>query len=73
MDNYDMALLKKVHLTEKKSLQLRIEAFNILNHAQFFGAQSVDGNIDSTTFGDVITAAPPRLVQVGAKFFLSAD
>jgi hypothetical protein len=69
MDNYDMALLKNVRLTEVKSLQFRIEAFNIFNHAQFFGAQSVDGNIDSSTFGNVIAAAPPCLVQFGAKFF----
>jgi hypothetical protein len=68
MDNYDMALLKNVHLTESKSLQFRFEAFNIFNHAQFFGPQAVDGNIDSSTFGDVISAAPPRLMQLAAKF-----
>jgi hypothetical protein len=68
MDNYDVALLKKIRLTESKSFQLRLEAFNLFNHAQFFGPQAVDGNIDSSTFGDVISAAPPRLVQVGAKF-----
>jgi hypothetical protein len=68
LDNYDMALLKNVHLTESKSLQFRIEAFNIFNHAQFFGPQSVDGNIDSSTFGDVVSAQPPRLVQLAAKF-----
>jgi hypothetical protein len=69
MDNYDIALLKNVRLTEAKSLQFRIEAFNAFNHAQFFGPQAVDGNIDSSTFGQVISAAPPRLVQLGAKFF----
>ncbi len=68
LDNYDMALLKNVHLTESKSLQFRIEAFNIFNHAQFFGPQSVDGNINSSTFGDVVSAQPPRLVQLAAKF-----
>jgi hypothetical protein len=68
MDNFDMALLKNVRLTESKSLQFRIEAFNAFNHAQFFGPQAVDGNIDSSTFGQVISAAPPRLVQLGAKF-----
>ena len=68
MDNYDMALLKNFHLTESKSLQFRIEAFNAFNHAQFFGPQAVDGNIDSSTFGQVVNAAPPRLVQLGAKF-----
>jgi Carboxypeptidase regulatory-like domain len=69
MDNYDMALLKSLRLTESKSLQLRIEGFNIFNHAQFFGAQSVDGNISDllTTFGQVVSADPPRLVQLGMK------
>ncbi|HEY6291712.1 MAG TPA: carboxypeptidase regulatory-like domain-containing protein [Terriglobia bacterium] len=69
MDNWDVALLKNLRLTESKSLQLRLEGFNLLNHAQYFGPQAVDGNIDSSTFGQVTSAAPPRLVQLGAKFF----
>jgi hypothetical protein len=68
MSNFDLALQKNLRLTEGKSLQLRVEAFNAFNHAQFFGPQAVDGNIDSATFGQVISAAPPRLVQLGAKF-----
>jgi hypothetical protein len=63
-----MALLKNVRFTEAASVQLRIEAFNVYNHAQFFGPQAVDGNINSSTFGQVVSAAAPRLVQVGAKF-----
>jgi hypothetical protein len=69
MDNFDMALLKNVRLTESKSLQFRLEAFNAFNHAQFFGPQAVDGNIASSTFGQVISASSPRLVQLGLKFF----
>jgi len=68
MENFDMALLKNLRLTESKSVQFRVEAFNVLNHAQFFGPQAVDGNISSATFGQVVSAAPPRLVQLGAKF-----
>ena len=68
MENFDVALLKSVRLTESKSLQLRIEAFNVINHAQFFGPQAIDGNIGSSTFGQVVSAAAPRLVQAGAKF-----
>jgi hypothetical protein len=71
-DNYDLALLKNVRLTEAKSLQFRFEAFNAFNHAQFFGPQSVDGNIadqgPSGTFGEVVSAQPPRIAQLGAKF-----
>jgi hypothetical protein len=68
MDNYDMALLKNLRLSESKSLQFRLEGFNVFNHAQFFGPQAVDGNIGSATFGQVIAADAPRLVQLGAKF-----
>jgi hypothetical protein len=68
MDNYDMALAKSVPLTESKSLQFRFEAFNVFNHSQFFGPQSVDGNIGSSTFGRVVSADSARLVQLGAKF-----
>jgi hypothetical protein len=68
LDNYDMALLKTVGLTESKSLQFRLECFNIFNHAQFFGPQSVDGNIGSPSFARVVSANPPRLIQLGAKF-----
>jgi hypothetical protein len=68
MQNFDMAILKNLALAESKTLQFRLEAFNVLNHAQFFGPQVVDGNIGSSTFGQVVSAAAPRLVQAGIKF-----
>jgi hypothetical protein len=67
LDNYDMALMKSLLLTEIKSLQFRFEGFNIFNHAQFYGPTSVNGNINSASFGDVVSAAPPRLMQVAVK------
>ena len=63
-----MALAKKLQLTESKSLLFRVEAFNAFNHAQFNGPGSVDGNIGSSTFGHVISAAPPRILQGALKF-----
>jgi hypothetical protein len=68
IDNYDLALLKSVALSESKSLQFRFEGFNAFNHAQFYGPASVNGNINSSSFGQVVTAAPPRLMQAAAKF-----
>jgi hypothetical protein len=68
IDNYDMALLKNVPLNESKSLQFRFEGFNVFNHAQFYGPASVDGNIGSSSFGRVVTAAAPRLMQTAVKF-----
>jgi carboxypeptidase family protein len=68
MDNYDMALSKNLPVTESKSLEFRVEAFNIFNHAQFYGPTSVNGNINSSSFGQVVSAASPRLMQVAVKF-----
>jgi hypothetical protein len=68
IENFDLALQKNTSLGESRSLELRIEAFNAFNHAQFYGPNSVDGNISSSTFGQVVSAAPPRLVQVALKF-----
>ncbi|MGO9126358.1 MAG: carboxypeptidase regulatory-like domain-containing protein [Terriglobales bacterium] len=68
IDNYDMALLKNLPLTESKSLEFRVEAFNLFNHAQFYGPTSVNGNINSSSFGEVVSAAAPRLMQVAVKF-----
>jgi hypothetical protein len=68
MNNWDIALLKDTNLTESKVVEFRLETFNAFNHTQFFGANSVDGNINDSTFGQVISAVPPRLVQVSLKF-----
>jgi hypothetical protein len=65
--NFDLALSKNLPLTESKAMLFRIEAFNLFNHAEFNGPSSVDGNIDSATFGKVISAAPARVMQAAVK------
>jgi hypothetical protein len=66
-DNYDMALAKSLALTESTTLLFRVEAFNVFNHAQFNGPNAIDGNIGSSTFGNAISAAPPRILQGAVK------
>lgn len=68
IDNLDLTLTKKFKVTESKSFEFRLEAFNAFNHAQFYGAASVDGEVNDPHFGEVVSAASPRLVQLGAKF-----
>ena len=68
VNNWDMALHKITKLTESKSIEFRFETFNTFNHAQFYGAGSVDGNINDATFGKVLKAAPPRISQAAVKF-----
>ena len=69
-NNYDMSLGKTLPLSESKSLLFRLEAFNVFNHAQFFGPAAVDGNISDigTTWGHVVSSVPGRVMQVTAKF-----
>jgi hypothetical protein len=66
--NFDMALRRLFQFTEAKALELRLETFNTFNHTQFFGPVAVDGDIDSALFGQVVKAAPPRLMQAALKF-----
>jgi hypothetical protein len=68
MLNFDVALRKTVRLSESRSLELRWEAFNVFNHAQFYGAAAVNGNISSAGFGQIVNAAAPRQIQMAAKF-----
>jgi hypothetical protein len=65
INNWDMALLKDTHITESTLLQFRFEWFNLYNHAQF---NTPVGLINSSVFGDVVTAANPRIGQVALKF-----
>ncbi len=66
-DNTDFALAKSTTVLDGKELQVRAEAFNVFNHAQFFGPASVEGNVGSATFGQIVSAAAPRLMQVSAR------
>jgi len=68
INNFDLTLQKTVRLAESKSLEFRVEAFNVFNHAQFYGPASVDGQVEDPNFGQIVSAAAPRLVQLVAKF-----
>ncbi len=67
MFNSDIALLRNFKFSESKVLQFRLETFNTFNHTQFFGPAAVNGDISSPLFGQVVKAAPPRLVQAALK------
>jgi hypothetical protein len=68
IDNFDLTLEKLLRVTESKSFEFRLEAFNALNHGQFYGPAAVDGEVNDPHFGEVVSAASPRLVQLAAKF-----
>jgi len=68
MFNTDLALLRNFQISESKALQFRLETFNLFNQAQFFGPAAVNGNVNSSLFGQVVNAAPPRLMQLALKY-----
>ncbi len=65
INNWDMALLKNLRLTESKTLEFRAEFFNAFNHAQFLNP---NGNFLSSDFGFVTGARDPRIGQLAIKF-----
>jgi hypothetical protein len=67
IENVDLAIVKNTPFGGSRMVQLRLEAFNVFNHPQFYGPGAVDGNIASPTFGNIVDAASPRLMQIAVK------
>ncbi len=68
IENFDLTLQKNVRLADQRAVEFRVEGFNAFNHAQFCGPASVDGQVEDPNFGQIVSAAAPRLVQLAAKF-----
>jgi len=64
LNNFDTALLKSTEITERIKLEFRAEFFNVFNHTQF---ANIDGNFNSSTFGEATTAGDPRIGQLALK------
>ena len=68
LEDIDATLSKTAHFSDGSSAEFRAEAFNLFNHAQFFGPASVEGNISSGSFGTAVSAMPPRLMQLALRY-----
>ena len=68
MENLDATLSKTISIEGTRTLEVRAEAFNLVNHAQFFGASTVQGNVSSSDFGQAVSAMPPRLMQLALRY-----
>ena len=73
--NQDVSILKDVRIRERQSLQFRMDATNVFNHATFNIADQATSttqtylNINSTTFGKVTTSLfGSRLVQLSMSY-----
>ena len=78
----DISLVKNCELGETRRLEMRADAFNIANHPNLappytnagFGVTAAGalntayhGQAGATSVGQIITAAPPRQIQISAK------
>jgi hypothetical protein len=62
----DMSVQRRFRITERQSLELRMEGVNILNHPTFYVG---DQNINSTTFGALGSMFnTPRVMQFAARY-----
>lgn len=70
-NNYNMAILKDTRFTERHSVQLRADFYNLLNHPNFFIG---DQNINSVGFGKITTmftsaeGVSSRVLQFGLLY-----
>ena len=62
----DASLIKTTAITERVSLQLRFEYYNIFNHPNLNG---VNSDLSSGNFGRSTSQAQPRWLQLGAKIY----
>jgi hypothetical protein len=76
--NFDASLIKTTHITEKSTLQIRAEFFNLFNHPQFAALDPSSGTggtlsslpqpLEAGQGNIVSTSVNPRIIQLGAKF-----
>jgi Carboxypeptidase regulatory-like domain/TonB-dependent Receptor Plug Domain len=60
----NVSLYKSFPIHERLNMQLRVEAFNALNHPNF---RNVDTGLGSATYGQVNSAGDPRILEFALK------
>jgi outer membrane receptor protein involved in Fe transport len=65
LNNTDLVIAKMTPLTEKLNTEFRAEFYNAWNHTQF---ENPDGNFSDSTFGQILKARDPRVMQFAIKF-----
>jgi hypothetical protein len=64
--NVDATLMKNFTIKERKSIQVRLEAYSATNTPQWGNPNTSFGG---TTFGQITTAGGARTLQIVMKFY----
>jgi hypothetical protein len=62
--SFDLAAVKQVTLSDQARLELRFEAFNLFDRANF---TAPNANRSSAAFGTITSTYDPRQIQLGVK------
>jgi len=65
ISNTDIVISKKTPISERLNTEFRAEFYNAWNHTQL---QNPDGNFTDSTFGQILKARDPRVMQFALKF-----
>jgi hypothetical protein len=83
INSWDLSLSKEFRFKERAKIEIRLDAFNALNHTQFDGVNATlnvrsltdptPTNLASETgnrtgFGAITSVRPPRNMQLSARF-----
>jgi hypothetical protein len=63
--NLDVAVWRSFPILERKSLNFRAEAFNVVNHVEYSNPNT---SLNAATFGQITSSANPRIMQMALKF-----
>ncbi len=70
--NWDASIIKNIRITENTKFQIRVEAFNVLNRANFFASQFGTLNINCSNFGRIssqfTSSGAQRVLQFAGRF-----
>jgi hypothetical protein len=66
LQNWDLSAMKNINFGDHVRFQFRAEFFNAFNHANF---DAVSTNLNSASFGQVISTHDPREIQFGGKLY----
>jgi len=62
----DLAMMRRVPVGRERSVELRVEVFNLLNTVNFGAPVATLG---AASFGTITSALDPRVVQLAAKLW----
>lgn len=63
-EDVDLSLFKNIAVWERPQSQLRLEAFNTLNHTNF---STISTTTSATNYGQVTGTGAARVLQIAAK------